>query len=509
MGKPSSPTPPNPFATAQAQTGTNVDTAVANAFLGNVNQQTPTGSLSFDPTSTYAFTDPVSGQTYNIPRFTATQTLSPAQQQLQNTTQAAQQNLADIAQNQSSAIGNLLSTPFTPSTDPNTPSVGNAQWIGEIQPAISSFSAGGPIQTSLGNYGSQQTSFDTSGFANPNNIQQSYGPSPGGLTDYTSQVQQALMGQINPQLDIQKANMQQQLADQGIRYGSAAYNNAMMPLANQQNNAWLQAVTGATGQAKTLMDIAAQQAGFANSAQQQAYNQQQGIGQFANAAQAQNYQQALGAGGFANAAQGQQFQQNAAQATFQNASLAQQLAAAQAAFNSQQTLHNQYLQEQYAQRNQPMNEISALLSGSQVTQPSWINAPGTQIPTTDIAGLINNNFNQQLGIYQQQNQNYQSLMGGILGLGAGALRNPSITSDEREKNVGHRIATVFAADSETGENKKLPIYQFSYKKDPTGQQHTGPMAQDVEKIAPEAVTERDGIKRIYPRMVMGSILRAA
>jgi hypothetical protein len=317
------------------------------------------------------------------------------------------------------------------------------------------------------------------------------------------------MGQISPQLDIQKQKLQQQLADQGIRYGSDAYNNAFTPFNQQENNAYLQTVTGATGQAKTLMDMAAQQAGFQNAAQQQAYMQQQGIGQFANAAQQANYEQGLGAGTFANQAQGQQFQQNAAQATFQNAGLAQQLAQAQSGFNAQQAARQQYMQEQYAQRNQPINEITSLLSGSQVANPNFVNTPGSQIPTTDVAGLINNQFSQQMGIYQQQNQNYQSLMGGILGLGAGVAKG-AMMSDRRIKDIDDKIATVFAADSETGEKKELPIYRYSYKSDPAKRPQIGPMAQDVEKIVPEAVSEtREGIKMIHPHLVMGSILKAA
>ena len=82
MSKPDPPTPPNPIATAAAQTGTNVSTAVANAFLNNVNQNTPDGSLSYDVTGNHAWTDPSTGQTYKIPTFTATQTLSPTGQQL-------------------------------------------------------------------------------------------------------------------------------------------------------------------------------------------------------------------------------------------------------------------------------------------------------------------------------------------------------------------------------------------------------------------------------------------
>ena len=132
------------------------------------------------------------------------------------------------------------------------------------------------------------------------------------------------------------------------------------------------------------------------------------------------------------------------------------------------------------------------MSGSQVSQPNWLNTPSSQIPTTDIAGIINNNFNQQLGVYQQQNQNYQALMGGILGLGAGALKGGYL-SDEREKENIDRIATVFAAPAK-GDARELPIYSYSYKADPASVRHIGPMAQDVEKIRPDAVTERGGRK---------------
>jgi hypothetical protein len=66
---------------------------------------------------------------------------------------------------------------------------------------------------------------------------------------------------------------------------------------------------------------------------------------------------------------------------------------------------------------------------------------------------------------------------------------------------------VFAAD-EDGTDHALPIYKYSYKDDPAARKYIGPMAQDVEKINPQHVTEIGGRKFIYPRQVMGSILRA-
>jgi hypothetical protein len=346
-----------------------------------------------------------------------------------------------MANAQSGRISNLLSNSMDLS---GAPSAGNAQNILNVPQAATSYDPGGPIATS-------------------------YGPADNFSAD-RQRVEDSLMARMNPQLAIEKQGITQQLADQGIRYGSQAYSDAMMNYSRQADDARWGAI-------------------------QQAGQEQQRMTQEAQAQAA-----------FQNQAQGQQYTQNAAMAQFGNAGLAQQLAQQQTGFNAQQAALNQYLQQQFAIRNQPINEISALLSGSQVQQPNFINTPGAQIPTTDIAGLVNQNFNQQLGIYQQQNQNYQTLAGGILGLGAGALK----ASDERVKENIDRIGTVFATDPDDEPTRKeLPIYQYSYKADPASVTHIGPMAQDVEKIDPRAVRTIGGVKHIDPQRVMGNILRAA
>ena len=254
---------------------------------------------------------------------------------------------------------------------------------------------------------------------------------------------------------------------------------------NRQSNDARLAVTAQGGQEQQrMMDMAAQRAGFQNSAQQQQYNEN------------------LGAGSFTNSAQQQQNSQNAAQAGFYNAGAGQQLSQAQSGFNAANSQRNQYMQEQYQQRNQPLNEISSLLSGSQVQQPNWLNSPTSQIATTDIGGLINQNFAQQQQNYQTATSSWNSTMGGLLGLGAGVIK----ASDERVKENVIPMGSVFAA-GEDGEAKKLPISEWSYKGDP--ERHVGPMAQDVEKVDKSAVTTRGGVKHIYPAKVMGSILRAA
>jgi hypothetical protein len=80
-------------------------------MLGNVNQNTPDGSLNYSQSGSYAYTDPYTHQTYNIPTFTATQTLSPTAQATKDQTSAAQLNLGKIANNQSAFLNDYLGKP--------------------------------------------------------------------------------------------------------------------------------------------------------------------------------------------------------------------------------------------------------------------------------------------------------------------------------------------------------------------------------------------------------------
>ena len=467
MGKPSAPTPPDPFKTAAAATGTNVSTAVANAYLNNTNQNTPTGNLSYDATGNHAWTDPSTGSTYNIPTFTATQTLTPQGKAIQDQTLAAQYNLAGMANSQSSKIGTLLSQNMNFS---GAPAAGSAAGISGVGHAATSYNPGGAIQSTFGDAG---------------NITKSYGP--GDFSGDRQHVEDALMARMNPQLDRERGNIEQRLADQGIRYGSQAYASAMDDYNRQANDARYGAIGQAGQEQQRMMDMAAQRAGFENAAQQQ------------------QFEQGLGRGSFANQAQAQQNAQNAGAASFGNQGLAQQLAQQQSAFNAQNSARNQYMQEQYAQRNQPINEITSLLSGSQVQNPNFLNTPNSQIPTTDIAGLINQNFAQQQSNFNTASQSWNSLMGGIFGLGAGALK----ASDERIKENKIKVGTVFSAKPRDTDADELPIYQYSYKGDPAATRHIGPMAQDVEKVDHGAVRTIRGTKYIKTDRVMGNILRAS
>ena len=134
-----------------------------------------------------------------------------------------------------------------------------------------------------------------------------------------------------------------------------------------------------------------------NAAAQQLYNQYMGIQGLQNEAVAQNQQTALTQQQAANAAQQQGFGQQVTQRQIENAAIAQNQQAAlqqqQARLTAQNQQYNQLLQsaqfgntatqqslqQQLALRNQPLNEISALMSGSQIQMPSFQGYQGASV----------------------------------------------------------------------------------------------------------------------------------
>lgn len=106
------PEAPSPMETANAQSGMNRDTAIAQNTINMTNQVNPWGSVNYNQTGQTGYTDS-SGKYVTLPQFTQTTTFSPEQQAIFDKTQAAQTNIAGIAQDQSAMLGEYLNEPFT------------------------------------------------------------------------------------------------------------------------------------------------------------------------------------------------------------------------------------------------------------------------------------------------------------------------------------------------------------------------------------------------------------
>jgi len=155
-------------------------------------------------------------------------------------------------------------------------------------------------------------------------------------------------------------------------------------------------------------------------------------------------------------------------------------------FNMSTTDRARALQEYLAQRQIPLNEAAALVQGAQVNYPQFVGVPQSPVNPTDVAGITQANYANQMAAYNAQMQQQSGLFGGISQLGGALIAaQPWTWSDRRLKENVQRIG-------ETDDD--LPLYLFNYKGDDRRQ--IGVMAQDVEKRDPGAVHEFGGLKAV-------------
>ena len=441
------PTPPNPVVTANAQTASNIGTGIASNYLNAQNQVTPSGNLTYNINPYgYTYQDPLGG-TYNIPQTTVTQSYTPTGQATLEAQQRTGLNLANMGEQQSNKLAQLLGSSFQ-DTFNQAPGSAPMDWL-------------------------HNTAYATGDIADVGGLTRDYGPADN-FSEDRKRVEAALFERMNPQLQQDRARLNQQLADQGIRYGSKAYDDAIAMADRQSTDARL-AVTAKGGEEQQrLNDMAAQRATFQNAAQRDA------------------------------------FTQAASRSQFQNAATAQNLARNTSIYNAQNQSRDKWLQEQYALRSQPINEITALQSGSQVQAPNFISGANNQIANTDVAGIINANFGQSLDIYKQNASNVNNIIGGLFGVAGNAAKGYAASDRRVKKNVA-KLGNVYMADRHDTP-KKLSVYAYEYKdghEDGGAARHIGPMAQDVERIDPDAVKTFGGVKHIHKKRVMGDILRVA
>jgi hypothetical protein len=169
----------------------------------------------------------------------------------------------------------------------------------------------------------------------------------------------------------------------------------------------------------------------------------------------------------------------------------------QLALGSQQQGYNQALgayQQNYqgalTQYNEPLNAISALMSGSQVQNPTFTNTPQSNVAGVDYSGLVNNNYNAQTQQYQAQVGQQNAMMGGLFGLAGSGITAGIKYSDRRLKSDIRRVGIL---------DNGLPIYSYRLNGSPVTE--IGVMADEVEAVNPHAVFEQpDGYKMVDYRM---------
>lgn len=437
----------------------NVDTATNQQQLNMVNQNTPQGSLTYTQSGTWAD---------GTPQFTATTQLSPEQQALYDKQNAISSQYADIAGRQLSAAGDAMSKPLDFGATPQ------AQTYNAQAPQMATMQGNAPQMANaqgnapqLGNV-SLRSDLD-------------FGASPD-LTNAGVEQRLVELGErrMLPQQDRDKAALDQQLRNQGLEPGTKAYDDAFARQGEIHNDQRNQLLLMGRGQAFGESMSGRQLSNQERQSVFDAYNQntlaQQGFNNQTSATQ-----QALDLGrlGFNNQAALQQQDAQLQQLGFNNQAQIQEMEAKLRAqgFNNNEILRfrQQFIDEQLAQRNQPLNEINALRTGAQVANPQFSNTPQAGVANTDYAGLVANNYNQQVA----QNN---AMWGGLAGIG-GAAAQGYMMSDKRLKKGLKQVGKL---------DDGTPLYSYKYKGGKGGGlTQIGVMAQDVKKKHPNAVKSMD------------------
>ena len=148
-------------------------------------------------------------------------------------------------------------------------------------------------------------------------------------------------------------------------------------------------------------------------------------------------------------------------------------------FGLGQAARNQGLQELLTQRNQPINDISALLSNSQVSIPNFGGISQVGVGAPDVLGA-NALALQQGNIKGQQGQQLQNNLFSL----AGSAGSAAILSDRRFKKNIRRVGELLNG---------LNVYVYDYI---WGERSMGVMADEVKERFPEAVLNIAGFDHV-------------
>jgi len=141
--------------------------------------------------------------------------------------------------------------------------------------------------------------------------------------------------------------------------------------------------------------------------------------------------------------------------------------------NLDMSARQQAMGEQLYQRNLPLNEITALMSGSQIQNPQFQGYQGASVAPPNLAGAAQQQAQYNQGMYGLGVGEANSFNQGLFGLGSAGMLAYAL-SDRRLKSNIIRVGTH-------------PLGIGIYEYDLFGEREMGVMADEVMTVKPEAV----------------------
>ena len=424
------PAAPDPVATANAQGAANKAAAISQGELAMVNQATPYGNIEYTPRGvSEGYKDKDGKQVAGTPQYTATTTLDPSSQRQLDFTNRAGEQYGQIANTQLDEIAGKLSQPVDFASLGQAP-VADLSTLGNA--ATANFNSLGAAPTA---------NYDSLGNA----------PVANELTRQA--VRQSIQDREKPFQDRRLQELQSRLDTQGIAQGSKAYSDAMFDNNRSINDFNLGADGQALGQMSQLYGLEADQRNRATNEIGQLYGLQ------------------ADQRGRATNEIGQQFD-------FANQSRDRSQRDIESQYGLDANARDRGVNELTQQRQIPLNELAAMLSGSQVQGPQFVSTPAPSIAAGDIQGATYANYQGAQNAYNQQQASRSSAKGGLADLAGAGLQayGTYAASDRRLKKNIKKIGKLANG---------LFVYLFNYIW--SDQEQIGVMSDEVRKIMPHAV----------------------
>lgn len=359
---PSPPPAPDYAAAATAQGAANEAAARTSGRMNNPNVYGPTGSQTV---------------TWEGDQPTIRQNLSPQEQAIFDAEQGNRLGMQGLAGQGLESLGGLIGTGIDLS---GAPRAGTA-----FRPGATGMSALDPRSLSAA----------PSAFTGATGLPDR----PGTAEDMRTQVINAMMGRSNEGFAQREDQVNSDLVARGIRPGTEAYAREMERIDQARNDARQQAELGADEM-------------VSNAFQRDLANRNAAFGEQITEADMM-FGQGMDLRGLGAQEQAQRFGQQGQMAELQAALQAQ-------GFGQQNQLRAQDIAEMLMQRQTPLNEITALMSGSQVNSPFQM--PGasqnSQVAPAPIFGATQAQGAWDQNAYNQRVGSRNNMLGGLFGIGS-------------------------------------------------------------------------------------------
>lgn len=510
----SAPAAPDYAAAAKAQGVANLEAIRTGAALNRVNQTTPYGKVTYRqvPGATTAApsaapqpsgqmidfmgmqipsewlnqggSQPIGTSNTNSDQWEQITELSPEQQAILDAQEGNQIDMGRIAGQRLNQFGNQGAVDFSGQPSRIT-GVNQSNFRTDVSSPGTRYQDVDLNRLSGFGDANVQAGLDTSGL-----------PAIPGADDFGAErqrVEDAVYGRatsnLDPQYQQREDAMRTRLLNSGNTEGSEAWKNEMGNFERERSGAYDQArnsaiLAGGNEQSRLLGDALA--------ARGQTFGERTTAGNFANSAAGQvnnradsnrNQQLAelLSQGQFGNQAANQDLQAELSKLGLFNAAESDRFAQGTTNANLNNSARDAGINEQLTQRNLPLQEFLALYGGgggAGMQAPS-IPQAGTPQPE-DIMGATQAGYQGRMDQYSAnqarnaQNTNSLLSLAGILAM-----------SDRSMKRDIERIGSLPIG---------LPTYRFRYLNG--DESHIGVMADEVERLMPEAVLEIGGIKHV-------------